>query len=94
MLQDFNSLFYMPCFFSGMPCAAQYTVDNNWYRAKIVDLPGNRMVEVFYVDYGNQEVMAWNRIRKIQTRFLRIPAQVNGLLKLNLYTFHGKMSVG
>lgn len=77
-----NSIFCMPYFFSGMPCAAQYTVDNKWYRAKVIDLPGKKMVEVFYVDYGNQEVMAWNRIRKIHTKFLRIAAQVNGILNL------------
>ena len=77
-----NSVFCMPYFFSGMSCAAQYTIDDKWYRAKVVDLPGKKMVEVFYVDYGNQEVMAWNRIRKIQTKFLRIAAQVNGILNL------------
>jgi len=77
-----NSVFYKPYLFSGMPCAAQYTIDNKWYRAKVVDLPGNRMVEVFYIDYGNQEVIDWNRIRKIQTKFLRIAAQVNGILNL------------
>ncbi|PNF34127.1 hypothetical protein B7P43_G01154 [Cryptotermes secundus] len=59
----------------GMPCAAQYTVDKKWYRAKIIALPGKRMVEVFYVDYGNQELVAWNQIRRLQPRFLRIPAQ-------------------
>jgi energy-coupling factor transporter ATP-binding protein EcfA2 len=60
-----------------MSCASQYTVDKKWYRAKIIGLPGNRMVEVFYVDYGNQEVVAWSLIRKLHTRFLRIAAQVN-----------------
>jgi hypothetical protein len=60
-----------------MPCAAQYAIDKKWYRAKIIDLPGNKMVEVFYVDYGNQEVVAWNQIRKLHTRFLRIAAQVS-----------------
>jgi hypothetical protein len=64
-------------FLSGMPCAAQYDVDERWYRAKIVALPGNRMVEVYYVDYGNQALVVWNQIRKLQARFLRIPAQVN-----------------
>jgi len=77
-----NSVFYKPYFFSGMPCAAQYTIDNKWYRAMVVDLPGKRMVEVFYVDYGNQEVLDWNRIRKIQTKFLHTAAQVNGVLNL------------
>lgn len=68
-----KGLVYSP--YVGMPCAAQFTVDNKWYRAKVVDLPGKRMVEVFYIDYGNQEVMDWNRIRKIQTKFVRIAAQ-------------------
>lgn len=71
---------YLP-FLPGMPCAAQYTVDKRWYRAKIIALPGNRMVEVFYVDYGNQELMAWDQIRKLKPRFLRIPAQVNILFR-------------
>lgn len=68
-----KGVIYTP--YVGMPCAAQYTIDNRWYRAKIVDLPGNKMVEVFYVDYGNQEVITWNRIRKIHRRFLRLAAQ-------------------
>jgi hypothetical protein len=67
-----NSVFCLPYFFSGMPCAAQYTIDNKWYRAKIVDLPGNKMVEVFYVDYGNQEVLPcinskWKTIANTRT---------------------------
>jgi predicted kinase len=64
-------------FLSGMPCAAQYGVDKRWYRAKVIALPGNKMVEVFYVDFGNQELVIWNQIRKLQARFLRIPAQVS-----------------
>lgn len=74
-----------------MPCAAQYTVDKKWYRAKIIALPGKRMVEVFYVDYGNQELVAWNQIRRLQPRFLRIPAQVNILFRtlyVHWYNFH------
>ncbi|KAJ9579969.1 hypothetical protein L9F63_004352, partial [Diploptera punctata] len=59
----------------GMPCAAKYTVDKRWYRAKIIDLPGNKMVEVYYVDFGNQEVIPWTLLRKIQPQFLRIAAQ-------------------
>ncbi|XP_021928807.1 RING finger protein 17 isoform X3 [Zootermopsis nevadensis] len=68
-----KGLVYTP--YVGMTCAAQYSVDKNWYRAKIIDLPGNKMLEVFYVDYGNQEVVPWNQIRKLHTRFLRIAAQ-------------------
>ena len=60
-----------------MPCAAEYTHDQKWYRAKVIGIPGNKMVKVFYVDYGNQEVLPWNKLRKLQPQFLRIAAQVN-----------------
>lgn len=36
-------------------CAAQFSEDNEWYRAKIEKVQGPN-VSVFYVDYGNKEV--------------------------------------
>lgn len=36
-------------------CAAKFTEDNEWYRAKIERIQGNS-VTVLYVDYGNKEV--------------------------------------
>lgn len=37
-------------------CAAKYTVDGEWYRAKVEKVQGND-VSVLYIDYGNREVM-------------------------------------
>ena len=57
-----------------MICAAQFT-DNSWYRAKVVELPGRRIVNVQYVDFGNVErVSAW-QLRKLPDKFLTLPPQ-------------------
>lgn len=46
--------------------AAQFTVDNEWYRAKIrrVDREGKN-VDVSYLDYGNSETIPWSRLRPL-----------------------------
>lgn len=36
-------------------CAAQFSADDQWYRAKIERVQGNSAL-VFYIDYGNKEV--------------------------------------
>lgn len=38
-------------------CAAKYSADNCWYRAKIEKIAGNK-VSVHYVDYGNKADVA------------------------------------
>lgn len=62
--------------FSGMPCVAKYSVDGRWYRAKIMDLPGRKEVDVYYVDFGNEERLWYNQIHKITDDFLKLPTQV------------------
>lgn len=39
----------------GEICAAKYTVDGEWYRAKVEKILGSN-VTVLYIDYGNREV--------------------------------------
>jgi staphylococcal nuclease domain-containing protein 1 len=36
-------------------CAAQFSVDNEWYRAKVLSISGSKAT-VRYIDYGNAEV--------------------------------------
>lgn len=40
----------------GQVCAARFTLDHQWYRAKIEKVMDQKMCEVFYIDYGNREV--------------------------------------
>ena len=46
--------------------AAKFTVDNEWYRARVrrVDREAKK-AEVVYVDYGNDETVPWSRLRAL-----------------------------
>ncbi|KAK7867614.1 hypothetical protein R5R35_014810 [Gryllus longicercus] len=59
----------------GMPCAAQFSLDKGWYRARVLSIPRKSWVEVFYVDYGNREEVPYTSIRKMPEKFMRIPPQ-------------------
>ena len=66
----------------GQYCCAKFTEDNFWYRAIIEELDGNYF-GVFYIDYGNKELLTIERIKNLHSRFLAIPkfalpCQVNG----------------
>ncbi|PSN35049.1 hypothetical protein C0J52_15402 [Blattella germanica] len=56
-------------------CAAQYSLDKRWYRAKVIGLAEHSMVEVFYVDYGNQESLHYTQLRKLLPQYSKFPAQ-------------------
>ncbi|KAF2202327.1 hypothetical protein GQ43DRAFT_369387 [Delitschia confertaspora ATCC 74209] len=52
--------------------AAKFTVDDQWYRARIRrnDREGKK-AEVVYIDYGNSETIPWSRLRPLsQAQFL------------------------
>lgn len=58
--QEFKSNAPLPGSYAprrGNICAARFTADNQWYRAKIEKITDAKMVHVFYIDYGNKEVI-------------------------------------
>eukprot|EP01118_Nematostelium_gracile_P011636 TRINITY_DN4159_c0_g1_i1.p1 TRINITY_DN4159_c0_g1~~TRINITY_DN4159_c0_g1_i1.p1 ORF type:complete len:963 (-),score=390.78 TRINITY_DN4159_c0_g1_i1:111-2999(-) len=53
---------------------AQFTVDDAWYRAKVVGKKDDQY-EVFYVDYGNSEVLPLARIQRLSSKFTELKPQ-------------------
>jgi len=55
---------------------AQFTVDDLWYRAQILnELPKtskDQLYEVRYLDYGNRETISANRIRELPKEYITL----------------------
>ncbi|KAM6123457.1 tudor domain-containing protein 6 [Pterocles gutturalis] len=72
-------------------CLAQYSEDEQWYRALIVsEVPSAGKVEVIYVDYGNRELVSLANLRSTHERFLRLEAQAFRCSLYNLIQPNGQ----
>lgn len=58
----------------GAPCCAQYTEDDGWYRAELRSVSGLQG-QVYYVDYGNSEVLPLSRVRVLIPEFMQLSKQ-------------------
>ncbi|XP_071955169.1 uncharacterized protein [Antedon mediterranea] len=63
------------CPHNGMLCVAKYNLDDLWYRSKVVGLPGEGMVDVNYVDFGNISRVHVSDVRMMTANFLKLPIQ-------------------
>ncbi|CAK6974631.1 LOW QUALITY PROTEIN: tudor domain-containing protein 1 [Scomber scombrus] len=59
----------------GAACCAQFSADNNWYRAVVLEASENEM-SVIYADYANTEKVPRSRILPIPTHLLKLPFQI------------------
>ena len=59
---------------TGMFVAAQYSADNLWYRAAVTTVQRSD-AEVYFVDYGNRELVPFSRIKPLNPEFAKLPAQ-------------------
>ncbi|KAL5285683.1 TDRD6 family protein [Megaselia abdita] len=55
----------------GKICAAFYSDDGNWYRAKILNKVSDQSFNVLYIDYGNTGVT--NQIRELPKNIAELP---------------------
>lgn len=65
----------------GLECCALFSLDNTWYRARVLECPKPGEVVVQYVDFGNSELITSDKIRPMKDQFFELPAQA---LKLSL----------
>ena len=55
-------------------CAAQYSENDSWYRARVVDV-NKESVRVLFIDYGNTEDLPLDRIAALDPQFTSLPSQ-------------------
>ncbi|XP_043533014.1 tudor domain-containing 6 isoform X2 [Chiloscyllium plagiosum] len=56
----------------GSPCAAK-SADGRWYRALVQQTLADGVLEVFYVDYGDREVVPARAVRKLSPGYFKMP---------------------
>ncbi|XP_061160493.1 tudor domain-containing protein 1 isoform X1 [Syngnathus typhle] len=59
----------------GSVCCAQFSVDQQWYRAKVLAYTSEERICVGYIDYGNSEDVHINCLRPISSSLLALPMQ-------------------
>ena len=55
-----------------LPCVAQFTEDEAWYRAIIADITDNQATVIF-IDYGNTDTVRLDSLKEVIGDFLKIP---------------------
>ncbi|XP_060063570.1 maternal protein tudor-like [Ylistrum balloti] len=73
-LYDKETNAHVACPVVGDAYAAQFSLDNKWYRAKVEAFQGSDAVKVTYLDFGNQETMALTRLRQLKDSMVALPA--------------------
>jgi staphylococcal nuclease domain-containing protein 1 len=58
----------------GELCAAKFSEDGQWYRAKIENTKGRETVDILYVDFGNRETTNASLLAALPPAFHHLPA--------------------
>ena len=49
----------------GTTCAARFSTDDRWYRASVLRAIGKGQYEVYFIDFGNIEIINGNDLKKL-----------------------------
>ncbi|KAL7747929.1 hypothetical protein RI367_006676 [Sorochytrium milnesiophthora] len=61
---------------NGAVCAARFSEDGQWYRAKIRKInAADKTADVIYTDYGNSEVVSLSALKALPATFTKLPQQ-------------------
>lgn len=60
---------------AGQPCAAKFSEDGVWYRARVESFAGDGQILVWFVDYGNKELRTRADVKLLRPQFFDLPIQ-------------------
>lgn len=58
-------------------CVAKFSLDDEWYRAKVISTSSNSQATVLFIDYGNTEKLQSTRLAAIPAGFDTLPGQAH-----------------
>lgn len=61
----------------GELCVAKFSMDEEWYRAKVLSVQSNGSANVLFIDYGNRESTKMTNLAQIPAGFEALPAQAH-----------------
>ncbi|KOC67666.1 Tudor and KH domain-containing protein [Habropoda laboriosa] len=59
----------------GQIVAAKFSFDEQWYRAQVTSTPEDDQCEVYFVDYGDHEMVQLDHVLELRTDFLSLRLQ-------------------
>lgn len=68
-----------------MNIAAQH--ESSWHRGIISEIPGNKKIEVFFVDLGIKRVLNYRKIRRLDPTYTAAVTRVRKPFKYILVAF-------
>ncbi len=72
----------------GQMCCAKYAEDESWYRARVMSVEGEN-IEVYFVDYGNQEITEPKNLKYLKPQYARLPCQAVECSLVGIRPLHG-----
>ena len=76
----------------GDVCAALFSEDNQWYRAKVVKIQNATMCQVFYVDFGNTANISMKNLQPLPQEFHALPFQAFKASLSDCHPMNGRWS--